>query len=51
MIAVEHVTKDYGAFRALDDVSFSIAAGTVAGLLGPNGSGKSTVMRLLTGYF
>jgi len=51
MIAVEHVSKDYGTFRALDDVSFSIARGTVAALLGPNGSGKSTVMRLLTGYF
>ena len=51
MIAVEHVTKDYGAFRALDDVSFSLEAGTVTALLGPNGSGKSTVMRLVTGYF
>ncbi len=51
MISVEHLTKYYGTTRALDDVSFSIAAGEVTALLGPNGSGKSTMMRLLTGYF
>ena len=51
MIHVEHVTKYYGAVRAVEDVSFSVGQGEVAALLGPNGSGKSTVMRLLTGYF
>ena len=51
MISVEHLTKFYGSTRAVDDVSFSVAAGEVAALLGPNGSGKSTVMRCLIGYF
>jgi ABC-2 type transport system ATP-binding protein len=50
LIAVEQLTKDYGAVRAVEDVSFTIARGEVAALLGPNGSGKSTVMRVLTGY-
>ena len=51
MIVAAHVTKDYGALRALDDVSFTVRRGEVAALLGPNGSGKSTLMRVLTGYF
>jgi ABC-2 type transport system ATP-binding protein len=51
LISVEHVTKYYGATRAVDDVSFRVARGEVAALLGPNGSGKSTLMRMLTGYF
>jgi ABC-2 type transport system ATP-binding protein len=51
LISVEHVTKYYGATRAVDDVSFTVARGEVAALLGPNGSGKSTVMRLVIGYF
>jgi gliding motility-associated transport system ATP-binding protein len=51
LIVAEQLTKFYGATRAVDGVSFSVAAGEVAGLLGPNGSGKSTVMRMITGYF
>jgi len=51
LLSVEHLTKYYGATRAVDDVSFTVAAGEVAALLGPNGSGKSTVMRMLTGFF
>ena len=50
MISVEHLTKYYGATRAVEDVSFHVPAGAVAALLGPNGSGKSTLMRVLTGY-
>jgi len=50
VISVEHLTKYYGATRAVEDVSFHVPAGTVAALLGPNGSGKSTLMRVLTGY-
>jgi ABC-2 type transport system ATP-binding protein len=51
LIVVEHLTKYYGATRAVADVSFGVRAGEVAALLGPNGSGKSTVMRCLIGYF
>jgi ABC-2 type transport system ATP-binding protein len=50
VIAVDHLTKCYGATRAVEDVSFRVPAGAVAALLGPNGSGKSTLMRVLTGY-
>jgi ABC-2 type transport system ATP-binding protein len=43
------LTKDYGAKRAVDDLSFSVRPGVVTGFLGPNGSGKSTTMRLILG--
>ncbi len=48
MIEVQNVTKYYGNFRALDNISFSVAKGEVLGLLGPNGAGKTTAMRILT---
>jgi ABC-2 type transport system ATP-binding protein len=47
-IAVEHITKRYGDFTAVDDVSFSVADGEIFGLLGPNGAGKSTLIRMMT---
>jgi ABC-2 type transport system ATP-binding protein len=50
MIGAKNLTKYYGPFMALQDVTFSIAKGEVAVLLGPNGAGKTTVMRILTGY-
>jgi ABC-type multidrug transport system ATPase subunit len=50
VVLVEHLTKYYGARRAVSDVSFDMRPGEVMGLLGPNGSGKSTILRLLTGY-
>jgi len=50
LIAVEHLTRYYGATRAVADVSFGMRRGEVAALLGPNGSGKSTVLRCLIGY-
>jgi sn-glycerol 3-phosphate transport system ATP-binding protein len=48
-IAVRHVTKAWGATRAVDDVSFEIAQGSLAVLLGPSGCGKSTTLRLIAG--
>lgn len=49
MVTVEHLTKYYGDFLALDDLSFEIGEGLVYGLLGPNGAGKSTTMNIMTG--
>ena len=49
-VAVRHLTKDFGALRAVDDLSFSVGSGEVVGFLGPNGAGKSTTMKLITGY-
>ena len=48
MIEVENLTKNYGPFRALEDVSFRVGKGEVVGFLGPNGAGKTTAMRILT---
>jgi ABC-2 type transport system ATP-binding protein len=47
MITIERLTKKYGAFTAVDDVSFTAQAGRVTGFLGPNGAGKSTTMRMM----
>jgi ABC-2 type transport system ATP-binding protein len=49
MISVKGVTKKYGGFTAVDDVSFTAEAGRVTGFLGPNGAGKSTTMRIMVG--
>lgn len=49
MIAVEHLTKCYGDFMAVSDLSFEIDEGHVYGFLGPNGAGKSTTMNIMTG--
>jgi ABC-2 type transport system ATP-binding protein len=50
MIEVEHVTKAYGSFVAVDDVSFNVEKGEIVGFLGPNGAGKSTTLRILAGF-
>src|SRR5262249_47882586 len=50
LLRTEHLTKDYGRFRALNDLQLSVAPGEVFGLLGPNGSGKTTALRLLLGF-
>ena len=49
-IRVEQLTKEYGAQRAVDGVSFEIPKGQVLGFLGPNGAGKSTTMKMITGF-
>ena len=49
MIKVEHLTKCYGDFMAVEDLSFEIDEGHVYGFLGPNGAGKSTTMNIMTG--
>lgn len=49
MISVQHLTKYYGSFLAVNDVSFEIDDGHVYGFLGPNGAGKSTTMNIMTG--
>src|SRR6476469_7825712 len=49
MIKVEGLTRAYGSFIAVDDISFACRPGTVTGFLGPNGAGKSTTLRMVTG--
>ncbi len=49
MIEVAHLSKRYGDTLAVDDLSFTVEAGTVTGFLGPNGAGKSTTMRMIAG--
>ena len=50
MIEIQNLTKRYGGFLAVDDLSFSVAAGEVLGFLGPNGAGKSTTMKMIAGF-
>jgi ABC-2 type transport system ATP-binding protein len=50
IIDLDGVSKRYGDFLAVDDLSFSVGVGEVVGLLGPNGAGKTTSMRILTGF-
>src|SRR5205809_6113167 len=50
LLETEHLTKDYGRYRALADVNLTVKTGEIFGLLGPNGSGKTTALRLLLGF-
>ena len=51
MLQIKNVTKCFGEFKALDNLSMTVPRGTVYGLVGPNGAGKSTAIRLLTGVY
>jgi len=50
VIDVQNVTKSYGAFEAVKDVSFTVEQGEILGFLGPNGAGKTTMMKMITCY-
>ena len=49
MILLEHLTKQFGAFTAVDDLCLDIAPGEIFGFLGPNGAGKTTTIRMMMG--
>ncbi len=49
LVTVERLTKTYGNFKALNDVSFVVKAGEIAGLVGPNGAGKTTIIHIMLG--
>ena len=50
MIRIENLTRQFGAFTAVDNLSFQVAPGEVLVFLGPNGAGKSTTMKMITGF-
>ncbi len=49
MLSVSGLSKTYGRAKVVDDVTFSITAGSVTGFVGPNGAGKSTTMKMILG--
>src|SRR5437870_9822711 len=49
MIEIRHLTKRYGDFTAVDDISLTVSRGEIFGFLGPNGAGKTTTIRILAG--
>jgi len=51
ILKVNHLTKEFGRLRAVDDLSFEVREGEILGVMGPNGAGKTTVFNLLTGVF
>lgn len=51
ILEVNHLVKHFASQKAVDDISFSIAPGSIFGLLGPNGAGKTTLIRMITGIF
>src|SRR5919112_6446511 len=51
LLRLNHVKKYFATQKAVDDVIFSIEAGSIFGLLGPNGAGKTTLLRMITGIF
>src|SRR3989442_15010588 len=49
MLTVDHLTKRFGGFLAVNEVSFEVRPGEILGLIGPNGPGKSTIFKMLAG--
>ena len=49
ILHVEHLSKSYGSFKAIEDMSFDLPAGRIVGLMGPNGSGKTTLIKIAAG--
>lgn len=49
VVAMEHLTRRYGEVAAVDDITLTVPAGTILGVIGPSGSGKTTLIRMLTG--
>src|SRR5574340_1400821 len=49
MVTLDNLTKDYGSFRAVDDVHLHVPRGALYGFLGPNGAGKTTTLRMIAG--
>ena len=50
MVEIDHLSKFFGDFRAVDDISLTVSKGEVLGFLGPNGAGKTTTMRMVCGF-
>ena len=50
MIDVQHLSKQFGGFQAVKDISFRVETGDIQGFIGPNGAGKTTTMRMLTTF-
>ena len=50
MVEIKNLSKHFGPFKAVNNISFSVARGEVLGFLGPNGAGKSTTMKMITGF-
>jgi len=51
LLDVDHVSKRFGGFKALTDVSFTLAEGEILGIVGPNGSGKTTLINVISGLY
>ncbi len=49
LLKIDNVTKKYGRFKALDNVTLTLQSGKIVGLLGPNGSGKTTLIKIING--